>query len=175
MAFDRVLKGGRVVDGTGAPGRPADVGVREGRIAAVGPDLRGGDEIDCAGHVVCPGFIDTHSHSDVKVLADPLLPMKVRQGITLEVFGQDGISVAPVRAEERPAWKQKLAGLLGDFGVEWDWASVGDYLTRVSAAGPAPDFAYLVPHGAIRQCVMGGQDRKADAAGLAGMQDLLRR
>jgi N-acyl-D-amino-acid deacylase len=174
MAFDLVLRGGRVVDGTGAPGRPADVGVREGRIAGVGASLHGGEEIDCAGHVVCPGFIDTHSHSDVKVLADPLLPMKVRQGITLEVFGQDGISVAPVRAEERPAWKQKLAGLLGDFGVVWDWTSVRDYLSRVTAAGPAPDVAYLVPHGAIRQCVMGGQDRKADAAGLAAMQDLLR-
>jgi N-acyl-D-amino-acid deacylase len=123
---------------------------------------------------VCPGFIDTHSHSDVKVLADPLLPMKVRQGITLEVFGQDGISVAPVRPEERAAWKQKLAGLLGDFGVEWDWASVREYLARIARAEPAPDIAYLVPHGAIRQCVLGGGDRRADAAALAAMQGLLR-
>ena len=136
MALDRVLKGGRLVDGTGAPARLADVGIRGGRIAV---DRRRPEprprSIDCAGHVVCPGFIDTHSHSDVKVLADPLLPMKVRQGITLEVFGQDGISVAPVRGEERAAWKQKLSGLLGDFGVEWDWSSVGEYLARVAARG----------------------------------------
>jgi N-acyl-D-amino-acid deacylase len=174
MGLDRVLKGGRLVDGTGGAARPADVGLRAGRIAAIGSGLRGDDEIDCAGHVVCPGFIDTHSHSDVKVLADPLLPMKVRQGITLEVFGQDGISVAPVRVEERPAWKQKLSGLLGDFGVEWDWSSVGDYLARVGRATPAPDVAYLAPHGAIRQYVLGGENRRADAPALAAMQDLLR-
>src|SRR5262245_25491059 len=166
MALDRVLKGGLLVDGTGTPARRADVGIRGGRIAAVGPDLAAAEEIDCGGHVVCPGFIDTHSHSDVKVLADPLLPMKVRQGITLEVFGQDGISVAPVRAEERGVWKQKLSGLLGDFGVSWDWSSVREYLARVGSAGPSPDVAYLVPHGAVRQCVLGGGDRRADAGAL---------
>src|SRR3954470_5753048 len=102
-ALDRVLKGGTVVDGTGARGFAADVGIKDGVVAAIGPGLEAPEQIDCADHVVCPGFIDTHSHSDVKVLADPTLPMKVRQGITLEVFGQDGISVAPVREAERGA------------------------------------------------------------------------
>lgn len=173
--LDLVLKNGTVVDGSGAPGYAADVGVSGDRIAGVGTGLSGAAELDCSAHVVCPGFIDAHSHSDVKVLADPLLPMKVRQGITLEVFGQDGISVAPVRPEERAAWKQKLSGLLGDFGVCWDWSSVTEYLDRVAASRPAQDAAYLVPHGAIRQWVMGGGDRRASEAELLAMQELLRR
>jgi N-acyl-D-amino-acid deacylase len=171
--LDRVLKGGTVVDGSGAPGFAADVGIHAGRIAAVGTGLSGTDEIDCAGYVVAPGFIDTHSHSDVKVLADPALPMKLRQGVTLEVFGQDGISVAPVKPDERDAWKQKLAGLLGDFGVAWDWSSVAEYLARVASARPAQDAAYLVPHGAVRQVVMGGGDRPASAVDVAALQALL--
>jgi N-acyl-D-amino-acid deacylase len=174
MDLERVLWGGLLVDGTGAPGVRADVGLEGDRIVAVGPGLRGGETIDCSGHVVCPGFIDTHSHSDVKVLADPALPMKVRQGITLEVFGQDGISVAPVREGERSVWKQKLSGLLGDFGVAWDWTTTRDYLDRVQAAQPVPDFAYLVPHGAIRQVAMGGDDRAPSSEELARMQALLR-
>jgi N-acyl-D-amino-acid deacylase len=175
MALDRVLAGGTVVDGTGAPRFAADVGLKDGRIAAIGPGLVAPETIDCGGHVVCPGFIDTHSHSDVKVLADPILPMKIRQGITLEVFGQDGISVVPVRPAQRGEWKQKLAGLLGDFGVEWDWTTTGEYLARVGAGRPAPDVAYLVPHGAIRQWVIGPEDRPAAAVEIGEMQSLLRR
>ena len=174
MILDRVLKDGMVVDGSGRPRVAADVGIRAGLIAAVGPGLRAPEEIDCRGHVVCPGFIDTHSHSDVKVLADPVLPMKIRQGITLEVFGQDGISVAPVRPEARGAWREKLKGLLGDFGVEWDWSSTAEYLRRVGEAKPAPDVAYLVPHGALRQWVVGPDDRKATGDEIEAMQSLLR-
>ena len=173
MPFGLVLKGGTVVDGSGAPAIRADVALEGARIAAVGANLAG-DAVDCAGLVVAPGFIDTHSHSDLKVLADPSLPMKTRQGITLEVLGQDGISVAPVRAEDRASWRQKLSGLLGDFGVEWDWSSVAEYLGRVQAARPAQDIAYLAPHGALRQYVIGGEDRRATATELETMRVLLR-
>jgi N-acyl-D-amino-acid deacylase len=172
--IETVLTNGLVVDGTGAPAFRADVGIRDGRIAAIGTGLAGAESIDCSGHVVAPGFIDAHSHSDLKVLAEPTLPMKLRQGITLEVLGQDGISVAPVRPEERDAWREKLAGLLGDFGVEWDWSSVSDYLARLAGARPAQDLAYLAPHGALRQCVLGADAREATAGELEAMRELLR-
>ena len=171
--LDLVLKNGTVVDGTGLPRFAADVGVKDGRIVAVGADLAGHESIDCSDHVVAPGFIDCHSHSDIRVLAEPTLPMKLHQGITLEVLGQDGIAPAPVRAEERDAWKQSLAGLCGDFGVKWDWSSVGEYLARVEAARPAQDMAYLAPHGALRQCAMGGADRRPNPEEMARLAALL--
>lgn len=172
--LDLVLKGGTVVDGSGAPGFAADIGIRGDRIAAFGYNLPAEQVIECAGRVVAPGFIDTHSHSDLKLLTEPTLPMKLRQGITLEVLGQDGISVAPVRPLDRAEWKQKLSGLLGEFGVAWDWDSVASYLRRVTEARPAQDVAYLVPHGAIRQWVMGGGARRPTPPEMAAMRALLR-
>ena len=117
-----VLKGGTVIDGSGRAGFPADVAISGDRIVAIDKtgSLIAERTIDCAGLVVSPGFIDTHSHSDLRVLTEPQLPMKVRQGITLEVFGQDGISVAPIRTSDRPQMEQQLSGLLGRLGREWD-------------------------------------------------------
>jgi N-acyl-D-amino-acid deacylase len=100
--------------------------------------------------------------------------MKVRQGITLEVFGQDGISVAPIRAAEQSGAEQQLAGLLGRLGRPWDWETAGEYLAAVERACPAPDCAYLVPHGAVRLCAMGMEDRKATASEISTMQQLIR-
>src|SRR6478672_6288622 len=100
-----LLRGGMLVDGTGAPATRADVLVRGGRIAGVAPSIPLGPcgdgvvMIDCGGLHLCPGFIDTHSHSDLRLLVEPGLPMKALQGVTLEVLGQDGISVAPLRPE----------------------------------------------------------------------------
>ncbi|HQR34817.1 MAG TPA: D-aminoacylase, partial [Blastocatellia bacterium] len=92
-----VLRNGLVADGTGRGLYPADVAIRRNYILAIDSpnSLHAMEELDCKGLVIAPGFIDTHSHSDLRVLMEPELPMKVRQGITLEVFGQDGISVAP--------------------------------------------------------------------------------
>ncbi len=171
-----VLRGGTVVDGTGAPATRTDVGIDGERIAAVVPGLRGHLEIDCGGLVVAPGFIDTHSHSDLFVFADGALGMKVRQGVTCEVLGQDGISVAPLRREHASITRRFLAGLDGDPGeAPWDWTTAGDYLRSLDRARPAPDLAYLVPHGTLRTYAMGPDDRAPTPSELEKMESELER
>ncbi|HKC84795.1 MAG TPA: amidohydrolase family protein, partial [Blastocatellia bacterium] len=173
---DLVLKNGTIIDGAGRMRYEADIAIRRNYILAI--DVPGtlvaGEEIDCSGLVIAPGFIDTHSHSDLRVLIEPQLPMKVRQGITLEVFGQDGVSVAPVRASDQPQVARSLAGLDGRLDRAWDWQSVADYLTAIERARPAIDCAYLIPHGAARLSVMGMEDRRARPDEIRAMQELIR-
>src|SRR5262245_10870385 len=95
--FDVLITGGRVIDGTGLPWFRADVGVRGGRIEAVGPlaDAEAALRLDAAGKVVAPGFIDTHVHGDLMLLADPYNEPAIRQGVTTYILGQDGVAMAP--------------------------------------------------------------------------------
>ena len=110
---DLIIRNALVVDGTGAPGRPADVAVDGDRIAAVfapgeGPPAR--RSIDADGRVLAPGFIDMHARSDLQILANPDHTAKVSQGVTCEVLGQDGLSFAPVDAPTRAAIRRQIAG-----------------------------------------------------------------
>jgi N-acyl-D-amino-acid deacylase len=174
---DILIRGGMVVDGTGAPAYRSDVLIRSGRILAVDDEVTIDGRyriIDAGGLHVAPGFIDTHSHSDLRVLVEPDLPMKVMQGITLDVLGQDGISVAPVRDEDVAHVKKQLAGLLGDPDVARDWRSVADYLALLDR-GAGMNLAYLVPHGAVRAGAMGLGARKPDAEELERMVGLVAR
>lgn len=178
--FDRVLAGGRVADGRGGPLRALDIGIAGDRIAAVAPAPApfrdaAGEVVDCAGLVVAPGFIDAHSHSDLHLFADPALPMKTAQGITCEVLGQDGLSVAPLRDEDVPRVRRALAGLDGDPpGLDWSWRTVAQFLERVHAAPTASDFCYLVPHGQLRRAVAGDQNRPLTPAERDRLQGVLR-
>ena len=111
-----LFQNGMVVDGTGAKPYQADVLVAEDRIVEIGkitPDSTM-EVIDAAGLVVAPGFIDTHSHSDLQILVDPEVKPKVMQGITTEILGQDGISMAPLPEQYISPWRKNLAGLDGD-------------------------------------------------------------
>jgi N-acyl-D-amino-acid deacylase len=173
---DLVLKRGLIYDGTGRPPITGDVAITGDAIVALDAEgaLHGVEELDCQGLAVAPGFIDTHSHSDIRVLTEPQLPMKVRQGITLEVFGQDGLSVAPVRRQHRQQVAQQLAGLDGRLDHEWEWQTVAEYLAAIERARPSLDCAYLIPHGQVRLSAMGMEDRRAKVEEIAAMQQLIR-
>ena len=172
--LDLLLRGGRVVDGSGNPWFEADVGIRDGRIVAVGrvgePAARA---IDAGSLVVCPGFIDMHTHSDLQLLVNPAHEAKVHQGVTLEVIGQDGLSYAPATDWVLAQLRVQLAGWNDDPpGFDWNWRTVGEYLDRFDQ-GVAVNVAYLAPHGTIRMVAMGLDDRPPTESELAEMCRLL--
>jgi N-acyl-D-amino-acid deacylase len=119
-----LIKGGTVIDGTGGKRFQADIVLLDDKINAIGTFDENLFEnvINARGLVVCPGFIDTHSHSDLQVLLDPLLEPKLRQGVTTEILGQDGISMAPLPLQYVSPWRKNLAGLEGDSNnIDWSY------------------------------------------------------
>lgn len=172
---DILLVGGRVIDGSGNPSVRADVAITDGRFSAVGKlgGVHSQRIIDIDGLVVCPGFVDMHAHSDLRILTDSDHIAKVSQGITTEVLGQDGLSYAPMDDVTLGSLKVALRGWNGDpAGLDWDWRTVGEYLDRVDR-GVAVNAAYLVPHGSVRMMVMGDSDRQATPDQLAAMGELV--
>jgi N-acyl-D-amino-acid deacylase len=172
---DVLIRGGQIVDGTGAPMRRADVGITGGRVTAIGelPEVQARVTIDAQGRIVCPGFIDMHSHADLAMLTGRDMDGRLRQGITTEVLGQDGLSYAPAGEEHLEEWRRYLAGLDGDAPDEaWTWRTVGEYLDALE--GRASNAVYLIAHGAVRVEAMGWEARPADSAELDAMRALMR-
>lgn len=172
--LDIAVTGGRVIDGAGNPWYRADVGLRDGHVVAVGVlDEPAARKIDADGLFVCPGFIDMHTHSDLQLLVNPAHEAKVHQGVTLEVLGQDGLSYAPVTDEVLEQLRVQLAGWNDDPpGFDWSWRTVAEYLDRLDE-GIAVNAAYLAPHGTLRMCAMGMDDRAPTEDELAEMGRLL--
>lgn len=172
---DIVLRGGDVIDGTGAPPVAADVWIADGRIEGLLPPGRPGAgtrEVDVTGLAVSPGFIDMHAHSDLAVLADPRHDAKVAQGVTLEVVGQDGLGYAPTDDTTMRIIRDQIYAWNGDPALDYGWRTVADYLARVDD-GAAVNVATLVPHAAVRMMIMGSTSRAATRKELRGIRHVV--
>ena len=165
-----------MVDGTGNPWFFGDVTIRDGVISGV-DWVEGETEtvLDVEGLVVAPGFIDTHSHSDLLLISEPLAEAKIMQGITTEVVGQDGLGEAPITARHVEQWRRYLSGLNGDPDVSWGWRSFGEYLDVLAGARPSVNVAALVGHGNLRLAAMGMENRGPSGSELEEMRALLAR
>ncbi len=180
--FDLIIRNGRIADGTGLPAYNADIAVKDGRIARIGRIEAGATrEVDAAGRVVAPGFIDPHTHFDAQLLWDGYAKPALAHGVTTIVPGNCSLSLAPLKAKHR----MKLVGMFNQIeemphkafeeGVEWNWETFDEYLTRIGR-DLAINVAPLVGHSVLRLWVMDDEamHRTATAEEMAAMQELLR-
>jgi len=172
VPFDWLIRGGTVLDGTGASGRRVDVGLTGDRVSALAPALGGeaAQVVDAAGCIVAPGFIDMHAHSDFALLAHPSAEAKVRQGVTTEVTGMCGFSPAP--APPGVGLLREWAAFLSP-QLDWGWTSFGSWLDRLRQAGITANVVPFVGHGTLRVAAMGFAQRPPTADEARRMAALL--
>jgi N-acyl-D-amino-acid deacylase len=162
MTYDIVIRGGSIVDGSGAEPVKGDVAIQDGLIAAVGIiDGTAKTEIDATGQMVTPGFVDIHTHLDAQIGWDPDMTPVSWHGVTTALIGNCGVTFAPCKPEDR----ELLAGMMETVedipkqailtGLAWDWEQYGEYLDSIQKLGTAVNVAGLVGHSAIRYYVMG--------------------
>ena len=163
-----VIRGATVFPGEGEP-RVVDVGVVDGKIAAVGGELSG-EVVEAGGLWLCPGFVDVHAHTALRSYDDPILTEVLSQGVTTQVICPDGLAPAPVapgRWEER---RDYLRALEGPGPEEWPWTTLAEYLDALDATRPAISLVPSIGHGAVRDVVIGGERRAPTAAELEEMK-----
>ncbi len=181
---DLVIRNGMVIDGTGAPARPADVAVDGGRISLVGEvTLKGRREIDAKGHLVTPGWVDIHTHYDGQVTWDRYLSPSCWHGVTTVVMGNCGVGFAPARPD-RHEWLIGIMEAVEDIpgsalaeGIKWDWETFPEYLDSLDRMPRVLDVAAQAPHSAIRAYVMderGARNEPATPADIAEMARITR-
>ena len=179
VLFDLILEDALVIDGSGKEPYRSDVGVRGGSIEKIGElgESEAAKRIDAGGRVVCPGFIDVHSHADLTMFredAAELLQPLVRQGITTFVGGNCGMSLAPVTDENREGLKTYLEVFTQmDFDTAIRWKTMREFMDHVDEKGLLLNMAVLVPHGMLRISALGMEDRPADTGAMEMMKRLL--
>ena len=163
------IRGGTIVDGTGAPARRADVGIREGRIVEIDETVRAESEIDATDRLVAPGFIDLHTHYDAQVLWDPALEPSSHQGVTSVVAGNCGYSLAPTKERDRASLMRTLDKVEDmrvstlEAGVSWDFETYGEYLDTIEGRGLGIHFGGYVGHTPVRLYVLGDDAYEREA------------
>ncbi|MCY3980069.1 MAG: amidohydrolase family protein, partial [Chloroflexi bacterium] len=174
LIFDIVISKGRIIDGSGNPWYYGDVGVCGDKIEAIG-DLSAASAarvLDARGKIVCPGFMDMHALSDIMLLAEPEHEGKIRQGITTELLGNDGLSYAPVSPPLLQQLRRYLSGLYGNPDIDWNWTSARDFLSRFDGR-VSVNVAYLIPQCVLRLDAMGWQRRSPSQREISAMQALI--
>jgi N-acyl-D-aspartate/D-glutamate deacylase len=180
--LDTVIRGGTVVDGTGSDGRRADVGIRDGRIVAVGKvDEDANEVVDAGGLVVAPGIVDPHTHYDAQLFWDSAASPSNLHGVTSVMAGNCGFTLAPLADEDADYMRRMMAKVEGmplpalEQGVPWGWKSFGDYLGALEGR-IGLNVGFLVGHCALRRNVMGADSvgNEASDEQLAAMVDLLK-
>lgn len=173
--LDVLIKNGRIIDGTANPRFAADVGIQGSRIVEVRKcsDSEAVSIVDATDQIVCPGFINMHAHSDLRVFKHPEEDSTVMQGFTTVVLGQDGLSVAPLDSQNKALMMSRVSGLLGTYLTQWPWHSMSEYLDALGSIQPGINIVMLVPHGAVRVLGMGWDNRPASDSELATMKQIL--
>ncbi|MCH2172942.1 amidohydrolase family protein [Myxococcota bacterium] len=182
MANDIVIRGGTLIDGSGAPGQLADVAISGDRISEIGPGLSGARELDASGQVVAPGFIDIHTHYDAQVFWDPALTPSCYHGVTTVVGGNCGFSIAPTRPEHRETIALTLENVEDmdvsalEVGIPWDFETFPEYLDSIRRRGTILNYNAYVGHTALRLFGMGdaAYERGATDAEIQRMCEALR-
>lgn len=172
--YDLLIRAARVLDGTGSPWFWGDVAIQGDTIVGVGAldGAHAARVIDADGRIVCPGFIDMHTHSDLQPLINPLHECKIRQGVTTDVIGHDGLGLAPITPQTATILQEQVTGWNGHADFDWDWTTLTTYLDRFDNQ-TAINVAMQVPHGTVRLMVMGEDNRAPTDDEMASMKAII--